>query len=939
MGVILRVLSAKGLIEVSFERSGDVRKYASKGGAIKRFALNVGQKAVTIEGNEFVVEEIEERDGLLLYRGSDHEVWEWDLDDTLEDQGTLDHLISGMYSHHATYDLRRQAWEVRGASRSTEIRGLVGPKVTPLPHQLYIAHEVTRQEAPRVMLADEVGLGKTIEAGLIFSSLRALGRAEKVLIVVPESLKHQWLAEMYRRFNELFTVLDEERCQEDESSQQRSSFSINQKVLCSMDFFMENSKRLIQASKIPWDLIIIDEAHHLRWTEDDPGPEWMITETLSHSARAALYLTATPRLYGLESQFGLLTLADPNNYSQFSKFQSDVAKMKKVAAIAQKVHDNKITPTIVKQLKELFPTDEGMLKQLNSNIQKIDSEKLVRSLIDRHGTGRIFYRNRRERLKGFPIRKLISVALEPTDIYKKKIAQVDPYKMEDSLLFDLTTGNSAILIPENEWHQTPRANWLRDFARNLGKDKALVICSSADQVLDLKDYMGDLNGIKISVFHEELSIVERDQQAAHFASPDGSQILLCSEIGGEGRNFQFAKKIVLYDLPGHPDLVEQRIGRLDRIGQGSEIEIFVPWLKGTPEEVLFKWYDTGLSSFTHSWNGASAILDKFQMQLLATLKNHFPKHKEYKERRSALNSLLEMTQKEVKSVKEANKKSVDILVDLNSYDEKKGAELVEAIEDRDDDPSLEIFIRSMFDHYGVEYDDYDDWGSIVIKPDSLSFIEDFPGISGEDDTVICFDRSIALKREEMTFLTQDHPMTEEFLSFLLGRNEGIASLCKWEESPFKNGAIVELSFILEATGPLFLELDRYLPLAVLNRTLQHDGTVLDHPLFVDRPEILKPLREFEIPQDPEKMRAFVAPIIDAQQEYAERWAEEKLRTAVKLAHSQLIEEQERIKYLAGVNPNIPDQEVSLHKLKSDQILAFLSDAKPRLDAIRIIFTS
>ena len=126
-----------------------------------------------------------------------------------------------------------------------------------------------------------------------------------------------------------------------------------------MSFFMENSTRLIQATKIPWDLIIIDEAHHLRWSEDDPGPEWMITETLTQSARAALFLTATPRLYGLESQFGLLNLADSNNYSEFSKFQKDVDKMRQVAALAQKIHDKKITPKVLKDLEALFPDDQG----------------------------------------------------------------------------------------------------------------------------------------------------------------------------------------------------------------------------------------------------------------------------------------------------------------------------------------------------------------------------------------------------------------------------------------------------------------------------------------------------------------------------------------------------------------------------------------------------
>ena len=97
-------------------------------------------------------------------------------------------------------------------------------------------------------------------------------------------------------------------------------------------------------------------------------------------------------------------------------------------------------------------------------------------------------------------------------------------------------------------------------------------------------FVNKAGAVKATVFHENMSVIDRDKQAAYFAEPDGAQMLICSEIGGEGRNFQFASKLVLMDIPRHPDLLEQRIGRLDRIGQ-EEIEIHVPWQSDTPEEV------------------------------------------------------------------------------------------------------------------------------------------------------------------------------------------------------------------------------------------------------------------------------------------------------------------------------------------------------------------
>lgn len=97
--------------------------------------------------------------------------------------------------------------------------------------------------------------------------------------------------------------------------------------------------------------------------------------------------------------------------------------------------------------------------------------------------------------------------------------------------------------------------------------KVLVICAKAATALQLEQVLREREGIRAAVFHEGMSIIERDRAAAQFAEEDtGAQVLLCSEIGSEGRNFQFASNLVMFDLPFNPDLLEQRIGRLDRIG-------------------------------------------------------------------------------------------------------------------------------------------------------------------------------------------------------------------------------------------------------------------------------------------------------------------------------------------------------------------------------------
>src|SRR5262249_47911084 len=120
-----------------------------------------------------------------------------------------------------------------------------------------------------------------------------------------------------------------------------------------------------------------------------------------------------------------------------------------------------------------------------------------------------------------------------------------------------------------------------------------------------------LKNMKAAVFHEGLSLLQRDRNAAWFADKHGAQVLLCSEIGSEGRNFQFAHHLVLFDLPLDPEILEQGIGRLDRIGQTSEIQVHVPFVTGTGQEVLARWYHDGLNAFEKNLQGGRELLELF----------------------------------------------------------------------------------------------------------------------------------------------------------------------------------------------------------------------------------------------------------------------------------------------------------------------------------------
>ena len=169
--------------------------------------------------------------------------------------------------------------------------------------------------------------------------------------------------------------------------------------------------------------------------------------------------------------------------------------------------------------------------------------------------------------------------------------------------------------------------------------------------------------------------MERDRQAAWFAEAEGAQVLLCSEIGGEGRNFQFAHHLVLFDLPLHPDILEQRIGRLDRIGQRERIQIHVPYIEDTPEEVCLRWYADGLESFTEPWNAGDAV-DPLRAELAEACRAFLPKSKQYKKRADIMKKLVaEHAQDGDRSEGRARKRARIFSSISNSFDEPQGKAL------------------------------------------------------------------------------------------------------------------------------------------------------------------------------------------------------------------------------------------------------------------------
>ena len=573
LGIVLKC--EFGRAEIFFPAAGEHRQYALGSAPVRRVRFQEGDSIKTHSGESFVVDSIENVSGLLVYKSGSRIVKEAELSDLISFSKPDDRLLAGQVDEIPRFDLRVECLNRRRALRQSPIRGFAGGRVDLIPQQISIAAEVATRLIPRVLLADEVGLGKTIEAGLILQRLHLTGRASRILVILPPALLNQWFVEMFRRFQMTFSIFDEERCISLEADG-ANPFLDSQLVLCSLDFLAKNPKRVQQAQLAGWDLVVVDEAHHLRWTPDEPSQEYELVETLAAATPSLLLLTATPQQLGMEGHFARLRLLDPDRFSELDTFLKESEQYEKVAKVIDTLLEGKKVSDTAFLSGPHMAADLAAYKSGDISAR----DRLVSMLLDEHGTGRVMFRNTRAALTGFPKRKAHLVELAAVSDSSQEI----PLKIE----------------------------WLIRLLKDLKKQKVLLICKTKDLAESV--LAGLLSQIKISaaIFHEGLTLLQRDRNAAFFADEDGARVLICSEIGSEGRNFQFAHHLVLFDIPEDPELLEQRIGRLDRIGQTSTIHIHVPYFAKTQSAVLARWYHEALNAFEKNLHGAGEIMAKFR---------------------------------------------------------------------------------------------------------------------------------------------------------------------------------------------------------------------------------------------------------------------------------------------------------------------------------------
>lgn len=439
---------------------------------------------------------------------------------------------------------RLDVLHLRVTREADGLGSFLGGRVRLFPHQLHVAERATARLPVRWLLADEVGLGKTIEAALIMNRLLHTQRIERCLVVAPEALTVQWLGELWRKYHQVFTLLDAPRLADvaRDFGEGFNPFDVHRRGVIALELLVQRPQLTRQAVAAGIDLLVVDEAQRLRRPPGHPGePAYRAVAPIAALGRHVLLLSATPLEDDAHGFFRLLQLLRPDEFPEPLDVEARLASgvpLPPCTSSTRRVDIGGLPPRVPVPID--LPADPRATAGL---ARVIDLERARRDPLSRK---RALDRIRRGLASG----AALQAVLGPEETAAK--ADAAAWDRDDARL-------AWLLAHATRWRQAG--------------EKTLVFVAHRETLEMLRHALTARAQLASGVFHEGLSPARRDTEVARFRAPDGPSLLVSTEAGGEGRNFEFCHRLVLYDLPWKPSTVEQRIGRLDRIGRRIPVEV------------------------------------------------------------------------------------------------------------------------------------------------------------------------------------------------------------------------------------------------------------------------------------------------------------------------------------------------------------------------------
>jgi ATP-dependent helicase HepA len=541
----------------------------------------------------------------------------------------------------------------------------------------------------------------------------------------------------------------------------------------------------------------------------------------------------------------------------------------------------------------------------------------------------VLFRYTRDAVAGFPERNYNPHLLPTPDSYAGLCVDAT---IEQRLRPETLFGDSWLATDSRvQW----LVRWLADLRDDEGKpEKALVICARADTAQQLENHLNLRAGVRSAVFHEGMTLVARDRAAAYFADDeDSAQVLVCSEIGSEGRNFQFARHLVLFDLPLNPDLLEQRIGRLDRIGQRHRVQIHVPHYDSGAQRALANWYHLGLNAFERVCPVGFAIYEQVEERLLHCLGSGADED-------ALVSDTRELTAAALQKLQEGR----DRLLELSSCNVERAEQVLAEITAAECPQVLADYMETVFDKFGIDHS-YHSPHALVIRPGDHMHCEAFPGLL-EDGMTLTFNRTRALSREDMHFLSWEHPMVTGVMDMIVGGDFGNVAICTLKLPPLKPGTLLlESFFTLHCPAPKSLQLYRFLPMSRIRVVVDVNGKDLSAILATEHfdrlgQKIAKPTAEAIVRHARPQITAMIKRAEElalAKNHNAEQG--DLIANAIVAMEKRLGYEHQRLVALSRINPNIRQDEIDAINNTMSALKTAMQRAEWRMDSLRVAITT
>jgi len=722
-------------VVVEFPESGTVLRLSADSDAIRPLEFRPGSPVRLLSSGERAMFDALTIEGkALLADGREVDpldLWPVDVGESLTER-----LALGQADRLDAFALRLDSLHLAALREADGLGSFLGGRILLFPHQLYVAERATRTDPVRWLLADEVGLGKTVEACLVLNHLLRTGRADRTLVVTPETLTVQWLGELWRKYHQVFVLLDDKRLVDVQKDFGAgfNPFEAHSRVVVSIEMLVANPHLTGQAVEAGIDLLIVDEAHHLRRPPGHPGnPEYRAIEPIAAQGRHVLLLTATPLEDDAHGFFRLLQLLRPDEFPEEQSFEERLERGEPLPPCTSATRRTDIGGLPPRQPRRI-------------DLEKADwkpiarAEDAMRALAAPHAVAR--------RKKARKIRRALAsgpalkAVLAPRDTDGRELAQY-----------------AAAEDPRIDWLAGHAPRW-----KTQGQ-KTLIFVAQRESLELIRDEMSRRAQLRVGVFHEDLSPGQRDIEVAQFRLRGGPSMLVSTECGGEGRNFEFCTRLVLFDLPWNPMLVEQRIGRLDRIGRRIPVEIVYfhpPSGLGAAIASLYEslgLFNEPLGGLERELSGVEPAIEELA---LSDADLHGAAHFE---------SIIEEAQRAQSRVKEAAYHELHRDPYLPEMAEPILARVPEELEELNEE-----VILAACDQLELHTEAQGGVARHSIEFGTRARVESLPGVVGGSNFLGTFDREEAVKHENIDFYASGHPLVEGILAHLEDSPRGRSAL-------------------------------------------------------------------------------------------------------------------------------------------------------------------